>query len=465
MSSVMKIKEKLSSFQIIILGFAGVILLGAILLMLPISSKAGVVTPFGDALFTSTSAVCVTGLVVKDTATYWSYFGQAIILIMIQIGGLGVITVASLLSLLVGKKIGLMQRQTMQNAISAPQVGGIVKLTKFIFFASFGIEVVGALLLLPVFVPQFGAKGIWMSFFHSISAFCNAGFDLMGEYTGEFSSLTSYIDNGYLTFVICMLIIVGGIGFLTWNDVVTKRHHFKEYRMQSKVIIVTSLLLIVVPAIFFFLVDYAGDPIGKRVCESIFQSVTTRTAGFNTADFGAMTDSSKGISMMLMLVGGSPGSTAGGMKTTTLAILFANAIAIFRKRKNANYFGRRIDDSIVKNAATLCKALQERGFDHPIVQNAATILFMYVSFAMIAAIAINLIEGLSMDVCMFETFSAIATVGLSLGATPGLGAVSHAIIIFLMFFGRVGGLTIIYAAFSHQDNVASKYPLENIMIG
>ncbi len=445
MSKHIRFQNKLSSFQIIILGFAGVILLGALLLMLPISTQNGVVTPFSKTLFTATSAVCVTGLIVFDTASYWSCFGQLIILIMIQIGGLGVISVASFLSMLAGRKISLMQRQTMQNALSAPQVGGIVKLTRFIFFASFVIEGIGALLLLPVFMAKYGVRGIWMAVFHSVSAFCNAGFDLMGNQTGQYSSLTSFAGNGYVTLVICLLIMIGGIGFLTWKDIATKKNHFKEYSMQTKVILVTTAILIAVPAVFFFFLDFANEPLKDRICMSVFQAITPRTAGFNTADLNRMSDAGRSVMMLLMLIGGSPGSTAGGMKTTTIAVLFANSIAVFRKRQNANYYGRRIDDGIVKNAST--------------------ILFMYASFAMLSAIIISISDGIPMQTSMFETFSAIGTVGLTLGITPTLSAVSRFVLILLMFFGRVGGLTIIYAAFSHKDISTLKYPMENITVG
>lgn len=445
MSDFFMHRNKLTSFQIIILGFMGVILLGAILLMLPISSKSGEVTSFGKALFTSTSAVCVTGLVVVDTSSYWSFYGQAIILCLIQIGGLGVISVASFLAMLAGRKISLMQRQTMQSAISAPQVGGIVRLTRFIFITSFMIECLGTFFLLPVFMEKFGVKGIWMALFHSVSAFCNAGFDLMGEHTGKFSSFTAFSGNGYINFVICTLIILGGIGFLTWNDVATKKMHFREYRMQTKVILVTTLILITIPSMIFFFNDYAKYPLASRVYMSLFQSITPRTAGFNTADLNKMTDVGRSVTMILMLIGGSPGSTAGGMKTTTIAVLFANTIAVFRKRRNANYYGRRVDDSIVKNAST--------------------ILFMYVSLAILSAIIISILEGLPMQSCLFETFSAIGTVGLTLGITPSISVMSRVILILLMFFGRVGGLTLIYAAFSHKDMTASKYPMENITVG
>lgn len=445
MSKHIGFQNKLSSFQIIILGFAGVIVLGALLLMLPISTQNGAVTPFSKTLFTATSAVCVTGLVVFDTASYWSGFGQLIILIMIQIGGLGVISVASFLSMLAGRKISLMQRQTMQNALSAPQMGGIVKLTRFIFLVSFAIEGIGALLLMPVFMTKYGIRGIWMAVFHSVSAFCNAGFDLMGNQTGQYSSLTSFAGSGYVTLVICLLIMIGGIGFLTWKDIAVKKTRFKEYSMQTKVILVTTAILIVIPAVFFFFSDFAKEPLKDRICMSVFQAVTPRTAGFNTADLNKMSDAGRSVIMLLMLIGGSPGSTAGGMKTTTIAVLFANAIAVFRKRQNANCYGRRIDDSTVKNASA--------------------ILFMYVFFSMLSAIIISITDGISMQMGMFETFSAIGTVGLTLGITPTLSAVSRFVLILLMFFGRVGGLTIIYAAFSQKDASTLKYPMENITVG
>ena len=445
MSKHIGFQNKLSSFQIIILGFAGVIVLGALLLMLPISTQNGAVTPFSKTLFTATSAVCVTGLVVFDTASYWSGFGQLIILIMIQIGGLGVISVASFLSMLAGRKISLMQRQTMQNALSAPQMGGIVKLTRFIFLVSFAIEGIGALLLMPVFMTKYGIRGIWMAVFHSVSAFCNAGFDLMGNQTGQYSSLTSFAGSGYVTLVICLLIMIGGIGFLTWKDIAVKKTRFKEYSMQTKVILVTTAILIVIPAVFFFFSDFAKEPLNDRICMSVFQAVTPRTAGFNTADLNKMSDAGRSVMMLLMLIGGSPGSTAGGMKTTTIAVLFANAIAVFRKRQNANCYGRRIDDSTVKNASA--------------------ILFMYVFFSMLSAIIISITDVIPMQMGMFETFSAIGTVGLTLGITPTLSAVSRFVLILLMFFGRVGGLTIIYAAFSQKDASTLKYPMENITVG
>ena len=264
-------KKRLSSFKLIVLGFAGVILLGALILMLPFSSTAGVVTPFHEALFTSTSAVCVTGLVVQDTGSYWSAFGQTVILLLIQIGGLGVVTVAALFAMLSGRKISLMQRSTMQDAISAPKVGGIVRLTRFIVRGTFLIELIGMIVMLPTFCGNYGFKGIWMAAFHSVSAFCNAGFDILGTAENKYPSLTGYIGNPAINITIMLLIIVGGIGFLTWDDIYTNKWHFKKYRMQSKVILVTTAILIIAPAVFFFFCDFTGLPLAERILASLFQ--------------------------------------------------------------------------------------------------------------------------------------------------------------------------------------------------
>lgn len=438
-------KNRFTSFQIIILGFAAVILIGALLLMLPISSKGGIITPFNEALFTSTSAVCVTGLVVQDTATYWSWFGQGIILVLIQIGGLGVITVAVSFVLLSGRKISLMQRSVMQEAIAAPKVGGIVRLTGFVLKGTFLIEFIAALIMMPVFVKDFGEKGIWMAIFHSISAFCNAGFDLMGTENVKYASLTSYVSHPLINITIMLLIIIGGIGFLTWEDILKNEYRIKSYRMQTKVILTTSLILILFPAVFFFFRDFADLPMQERVFSSLFQAVTPRTAGFNTADLTMMTEAGLGIVIALMLVGGSPGSTAGGMKTTTLAVLIANTLACFRRKEDAQMFGRRIEDSAIKNAAT--------------------IFMMYIVFFFGGAIVISAVEGLPFSTCLFETASAIGTVGLTLGITPGLGVISQIILMILMFLGRVGGLTLIYAALSESGKKISKLPREKIMIG
>ena len=445
MANLIHIKRKLSSFQIIIFGFAALIFVGALLLMLPAASKNGAVTPFNEALFTATSAVCVTGLVVQDTASYWSAFGQVVILLLIQIGGLGVVTVAVSFALFSGRKISLMQRSTMQDAISAPKVGGIVRLTGFVLRVTFLFELIGALVMLPTFISGFGAKGIWMAFFHSISAFCNAGFDVMGTETAKYTSLTSFSDNPVITVTVMLLIIIGGIGFVTWDDVFVNGHHFKRYRMQSKIILTTTALLILIPALFFFLFDFSGLPVKERILSSLFQSITPRTAGFNTADLPLMTGAGKAIMISLMLIGGSPGSTAGGMKTTTIAVLFSNLFASFKRKEDAQFFGRRIESKAVKTAAT--------------------ILMMYVTLSVSGALVISVAEGLPISTCLFETASAVGTVGLTLGITPSLGILSQCVLMILMFLGRVGGLTLIYAALSGLNKNLSKLPQEKITVG
>ncbi|MBQ7596834.1 MAG: Trk family potassium uptake protein [Clostridia bacterium] len=445
MDDPIKKRRRLTSFQIIILGFAGVILAGALILMLPVSSQSRVVTPFNEALFTSTSAVCVTGLVVHDTATYWSLFGQSVILLMIQIGGLGVITIAVSFALLSGKKISLMQRSTMQDAFSAPKVGGIVRLTGFVLKLTFLIELIGTIVMAPAFFKDFGFKGIRMALFHSVSAFCNAGFDIMGTENAKYASLTFYNDNPLINIAVILLIVIGGIGFLTWDDFRTNKFRFGRYRMQSKVILTTTAILIAVPAVLFFLFDFANLPFKERLLSALFQSVTPRTAGFNSADISKMTESSRAIIVVLMLIGGSPGSTAGGMKTTTVAVLLANAIASFFRKKDPQMFGRRIEGVAVKNAAT--------------------ILMLYITLFTSGAFIISLIEKLPLSTCLFETASAIGTVGLTLGITPDLCVFSQIILMVLMFFGRVGGLTLVYAAISENQKRFVQLPQEKIAVG
>lgn len=419
--------------------------MGTVLLMLPFSSAEKVITPFHEALFTATSAVCVTGLVVKDTGSYWSLAGQTIILALIQIGGLGVVTVAASVSILSGKKISLMQRSTMQDAISAPKVGGIVRLTRFILRGTFLIEAAGTVLLLPVFMGDYGKKGIWMSVFHSISAFCNAGFDILGTDSSMFPSLTRYSGNILINLVIMLLIITGGIGFLTWDDIYTNKLNFKRYRMQSKIILMTTACLILFPTVFFYICDLTKLPMEKRLLAAAFQSVTTRTAGFNTINISEMSEASKAVMILLMLIGGSPGSTAGGMKTTTFSVLILNAIATFRSQENAGAFGRRLEYHVIKNAATIA--------------------MLYFALFFGGGIAISVYEGLPLLDCLYEAASAVGTVGLTLGITPELHVFSQVVLIILMYLGRVGGLTLIYAVFSGRNKGNAKLPLEKITVG
>lgn len=437
--------KKLTSFQVIVYGFALVILTGSLLLMLPVATRDGQGASFFDAIFTSTSAVCVTGLVVHDTATYWSAFGQTIIISLIQIGGMGVVTVAAAVTMISGRKIGLMQRSTMQEAIAAPKMGGIVRLTGFILKATLAIELIGAAAMSPVFVKEYGLmKGIGYSLFHSISAFCNAGFDLMGE-KEVFSSLTFYQSNPVINITIMLLIIIGGIGFLTWDDIRTNRLHFHKYRMQSKVILTTTSVLLLLPAVYFFFFEFADIPVGERIWVSLFQSVTPRTTGFNTADLTVLSEVGQMVIILLMLTGGAPGSTAGGMKVTTVAVLLKSAQAVFCRKQDTHFFQRRVPAEIIRHAAT--------------------VLLMYQVMFLAGGLVISKLEGLPVITCLFETASAIGTVGLSLGVTPGLGMISRLILVTLMFFGRVGGLTLVFATLSGTHPQISKLPQEKITVG
>ena len=435
----------LNAVQNLALSFTCIILLGGFLLMLPISSRSGQPLPFLDAVFTSASAACVTGLVLYDTWTQFTFFGQAVILLLIQVGGLSFMTVTIFISMLLGRRIGLHSRAVLMDTVGALQMGGIVRLTGFILKAALVMELAGTALLLPTFSREFGFfQGAWYALFHAVSAFCNAGFDLMGI-KAPFSSLTDYAAHPVVNITIMLLIILGGIGFLTWDDIRTNRLRLRKYRMQSKVILTVTLALILIPAVYFFFCEFSWAPMKERVLLSLFQAVTPRTAGFNTADLTAMSETGQAITTLLMLIGGSPGSTAGGMKTTTLAVLLASALAVFRQRENPQFFGRRVS--------------------HETVLQASTILMMYLALFLGGGLVISGVEDLPVLSCLFETASAVGTVGLSLGLTPELGALSHLILIVLMFFGRVGGLTLIFAALSKTQTGGAKLPQERITVG
>lgn len=441
----LKKKIKLSSFQIISLGFVGLILLGTFLLCLPISNKNGEWTPFMDGLFTSTSAVCVTGLVVYDTATHWTIFGQVVILILIQIGGMGVVTLVASLLMISGKKIGLLARGTMQDAVASPSIGGIIRFVGFILKGIFIVELIGALIMMPVFVSDYGAKGIWMSVFHSVSALCNAGFDIMGDKTGEFTSLTGYVGNPVVSLTVCALVIVGGIGFVVWRDVIEYKFKIRKYRLQSKIALLTSLILLVIPTVYFFFFEFQNMTIGERILASVFQAVTPRTAGFNTVDLNPISGAGLTVIMMLMLIGGSTGSTAGGMKTSTVAVIFSSVVALFRKKEQPELLQRRIGEETVRSALS--------------------VLIMYLVLFLSAGLLISKIENVSMMESLFETASAIGTVGLTLGITPTLHTASKLILIVLMYFGRIGVLTLFYATLGAKKKAIAKYPHEDISVG
>ena len=444
MSFAFRLKKFFNSYRTIFLGFLGVILLGSLLLFLPISSADGKSKNYIDCLFTSVSCACVTGLITLNTATTWSLFGQFVLLLLIQTGGLGVITVTMIFSVALGKRIGLSGRSIMQDSVSAMEIKGIVKFAKFIVFGVLIFEAAGAVAMMPVFIRDFGAlKGIWYSVFHSVSAFCNAGFDLLG-YETPFVSLTAYKADPVINITIMLLILIGGLGFLTWEDVKKFRFRFRKYRTQSKIILVSSLVLVFVPAIYFFIFEFGDLPLGERILTSLFQAVTPRTAGFNTADLTRMSDTGIAIMTGLMLVGGAPGSTAGGMKITTIAVLIITSMSVFRRRGEASAFKRRIAEETIKQAVA--------------------VFFLYIVFFLIGGMTIATIEKLPLLTCLFESASAIATVGLTLGITPSLCVASKIILMLMMFFGRIGVLTLIYATTS-GIKYDERHPIDKISIG
>ena len=414
--------DRVTPAQIIILGFLLLIFTGAVLLMLPFSTQEPGGASFGDALFTATSATCVTGLVLHDTALYWSPFGQLVILLLIQVGGMGVVTIAVAIFMFAGKRIGLKQRWVMQESISAPQVGGIVRMTGFILKTAFLIEGVGVLLLALRFCPQFGlGRGLWYAVFHSVSAFCNAGFDLMGV-NSPFSSLTDYVGDPLVSNVIAFLIIIGGVGFLTWNDIREHKLHFRRYRLQSKLILTTTLALILTGLLFFLLYEFEQGQwvdmsLWERINAAFFQSVTPRTAGFNTVDLTGLSQPAQ-----LLIIR-----------------------AVFRHKERPQCFGRRIADESIRNASA--------------------IFLLYLLLFLTGGILICCIDGVPLMAALFEAASAIGTVGLSLGITPELSGASRLILIFLMYFGRVGGLTMIYAVTAKGAPELSQFPQERVTIG
>lgn len=444
--------SRLTPTRIIIFGYLAIILLGTLLLCLPVSSQARAWTDPITALFTATSATCVTGLVVVNTAAYWSLFGQLILLVLIQVGGMGFLTMAVLISIAAKKRIGLRQRFTMQESIAAPTLGGIVRLTSFIFKGVLLIEGIGAALLALRFIPLFGgAKGLYYAVFHSVSAFCNAGFDLLGTFEGN-GSLTYFVDDPLVNLTCVVLILVGGLGFFVWEDLYKKRFTWKRYLLQTKLVLVMLAVLTVVPAVLLWLFEkdgaaFAGLSGGGKVLAALFQAVTPRTAGFNTVDLSMLSQAGKMIMILLMLIGGNSGSTAGGMKTTTVAVLFMTVISTVRRDNEIAGFGRRIDD----------KALRD----------AVTIVTTYISLAVGGAVFISALENVPMIAALFESSSAVATVGLTLGLTPLLSIPSRLLIIALMYFGRVGCLTMIYALADRGPSKAalSMNPLEHIAVG
>lgn len=439
-------KKGISPAQIIVLGFLGIILFGAFLLMLPISSAEGESTSFIDSVFTATSAVCVTGLVVLDTGSYWSSFGKFVILSLIQVGGLGFMTITTFGAIIVGKKIGIKNRILIKESLGQEKIQGIVNLTKNIFLGTIIIELIGALLLSTQFIPIFGIRdGVVKSIFHSISAFCNAGFDIMGNFT----SLTAFYSNTVINVTIMLLIIFGGLGFTVIFDCMTNRK-LKRLSLHSKLALTVTAILLIFGTLIILWLEYSnpetiGDmSMANKLKVSAFQAVSPRTAGFNTIDLAKLTDSSKFFTLILMFIGGSPASTAGGVKTTTIAVLILTMVA-FVRNKDVEVYGRRINYSIVNKAMTII-----------------VIAFFIITLgAMFISIANPELEF--MDI-LFEVVSAFGTVGLTLGITTKLTGISKFILILTMFAGRVGALTIVMALAGRDKKIDYQLPEGNVIL-
>ena len=445
-----KIGKQRTNVEIIALGFLMVIIIGTCLLMLPIAHHDQVSTPFLDALFTATSATCVTGLIVYDTANHWSLFGQCVILMLIQIGGLGFITIGVYLATYLKKKISLRQRGLIEESVSMLKISGGVKLVKHIIKGTLFFEGIGAILLSIVFVEDFGLiKGIYFGIFHSISAFCNAGFDLLGVIE-PYGSLVPYVNSPLVNITVMALIFIGGLGFIVWEDIYEKKWHVKNYLLQTKVVIVTSLCLIFGGAVLFYLLERNNALLGlnqnETVLASLFQSVTCRTAGFNSIDVSQLHPATSILMMMLMFVGGSPGSTAGGIKTTTFAVLMIYIYSIITNKNEAHIFNRRFDDQTIKKASS--------------------VLLMNMFFIVTAAMIVFALQPeLMFQDVMFELFSALGTVGISTGITRELTTISRIAVIVLMYSGRVGGLTLALSLTRRKRISKCHNPSEKIAIG
>jgi trk system potassium uptake protein len=439
---------KFKPVQILVVGFAIVILIGACVLTLPIASSEGIRTPFIDALFTATTSVCVTGLVTVDTGTHWSYFGKTTILMLIQIGGLGFMTFATLISLIIRKKITLQERLVMAEAMNTFSLQGLVKLVRYILLFTFSVEGIGALLLSLVFIPEFGiGKGIYYSIFHSVSAFCNAGIDLIGN----FRSITPYAENPIIILTIGALIVSGGLGFIVWHEIFDYRKK-KKLSLHSKLVLTVTAVLIVGGAILMFIFEFNNSatmqPMSAKgkFLSSLFAAITPRTAGYNSISTADMTPAGRFLTIILMFIGGSPGSTAGGIKTTTAGLLVMTVISVIRGREDTEIYERRISKD------TIFKGL--------------TISVIGITLVIVVSMILSITEvGASLEYIIYEVTSAFGTVGLTLGLTTKLTTIGKAVIAFTMFCGRVGPLTIILALGKNHSNNTIRYPEDKILVG
>lgn len=451
----MKKRRKFTTTHIILLSFLLAILVGAVLLMLPISSATGQATPFVDALFTATTATCVTGLVVVPTAVAWSVFGQIVILILIQLGGLGIITVLAGLALVLHRKIRISDSLLLQDAFNLNTLSGLGAFVKKVILGTLIVEGIGALLYMIVFIPEFGAKGIWVSVFTSVSAFCNAGIDII-----KLNSLCDYAANPVINAVTCMLIVLGGLGYIVWWDVLRvlrekktkKGSAWRRLTLHSKIAITATIVLIASGAVLFFLFEYSNPatmgnmPVWNKIQASVFQSVTTRTAGFFTVPQENLTNASSILSLLLMFIGGSPVGTAGGIKTVTFVVLFASALAAIKQRNDAVIFHRTLSkQAVTKATGVACMSFS----------------IMFLSTILLAAVT----NASAMDIA-YETVSATATVGLSRNLTGSLNMAGKWIIIATMYLGRIGPISLAFAFNLKKQSLNTiKYPAEDISVG
>lgn len=442
---------RLSPTQTIALVFAGIILVGALLLTLPAASRSGEACGFLPALFTATSATCVTGLVLFDTWTQWSFFGQIVILCMIETGGLGFMSAASLVIFLLRKKVGLRQRMVMAQALSLNEMDGVVKLQKWVLVGSLSIQLAGALVLFFRFLPGYGAAtAAWWGIFHSVSAFCNAGFDIFGSIAPG-ASIITFQSDPVVCITLMLLISVGGLGFFVWEEAVRVRS-FKKFSVYTKLVLLTSSVLIVGGAALILLLEWNNPctlgpmSIPVKILNSFFQSVTLRTAGFVSVDQALLTDAGKAVSMILMLIGGSSGSTAGGVKTVTMVVLALFVWAKCRGKKSVTVFHRTIPEDKVTDAAT--------------------IVFVVTALAVVGAIFVSATSPVSFTDSLYETVSALATVGLTAGATGNLSVAAQILIIIYMYFGRVGVLTLSLGfLLGNKAEERFRYAYTNLLIG
>jgi len=440
-----------NALMVIALGFAGIILLGAALLALPFAARTGESIGFFDGLFTSTSAVCVTGLIVRDTGTTFSLFGKIVLLCLIQVGGLGFMTFATMLMRLLGRQISLRERMILRESMNEEGVGGMVRLISWVAKSAFTVELAGAIVLALRFVPQFGpVKGMGYSVFHSVSAFCNAGFDVLGAVESG-GSLIPFCTDLTVNVTLMILIIVGGLGFFVWEDILEKRS-FRKLTVYSRLVLIISGVLVVGGALMFLLLEWNNpQTLGalttpQKILAGFFHSVSTRTAGFYTFSQAELTDASKIVTDLLMFIGGSSGSTAGGVKTVTIGVVLLSVIATARGRSRLTVFHRTISSQQIRNAVSV-----------------VTMVFF---LGLVSGMIVSVTNGLDVMDCLYETISAIATVGLSTGITGGLNLLSKCILIVLMFFGRVGVMTI-SLGFLMPDQAEERYHFAetNLLIG